>query len=265
MSEHRWMVDGSEKRTIDLDLIKEMPKATRLERELDLMGYAVEALLGLPEFKKEARNLLDDYEDVADLLDLYESYRHRGAEGISESHTEIAYREKMSLGRAQALVDFSRALERFQSDWGMAHWRDGAEISVSALSRMLPGFALPIGLIKAGFRTLKTIHLELRVRYSDHSRAELEGAIFKKVMEEVRRQDHAQGRSGKRLGPARNRDTTVRNLEWYFLHARGRSYREVMVRWNELHPGQEQLDITSETHLNRVKQGRYTIRKKYCG
>lgn len=262
MGDEVWMVDGSEKRTIDLDLIKERPKATRLDRELDLMGYAVEALVGLPEFKKEARNLLAGYEDVADLLDLYESYRHYGAEGISESHTEIAEREKLSLGRAQELVDFSRALERFQSDWGMAHWRDGAEISVSALSRMLPGFALPIGLAKVGFRPLKTIHLELRLRYSDHSLDEIEGRVMGAVIPVVREQYRAQGQAPQ-LGPAADRETTIRNLEWYLLHAHGLSYRQVMMRWNKLHPEAIPLNTLSERDHNRVRQGLLTIRRRY--
>lgn len=246
---------GVKRLTIDLG-----ERGTARDRAMDSLRLAVRALVGLPEFEQDAHRLLSKYEEPGALLELYERYRHWG-DNIRKFPDEIADRERVPTERVRLLADLSEAVQELQTSWGMDGWEEATQISIAALNGVHRGCA---SVARAAFMPLKQVRFELILLFVDQALSEVETAVLGAVMPEVREQYRAQG-GAEPLGPAPGPETAIRNLEWYFLHKRGRSYRQTMLRWNRMHPESPALDPKSDRDLNRVKQGIYVIAARYRG
>ncbi len=242
------------------------PTMAKLDREQDILGYVATALLGLPEFQQAARQLLSKYpgDELKALFDLYASYQHWG-DDVRQYPDEIAEDEGISLELAQELGDFQKRLVQTRDDWGMAEWEDGLEITRAALYSAWLGFPTVNCNNKVGWFPFSRVHFELEVSYSDQSLKDLEREVVKAVRRETRRQYRTQAILGKQPGSPPDRETVIRNAQWYFLHLRGLSYGQVMIAWNRLNPQKEPLDTTSESDKSKVKQGIQSMRQRFRG
>jgi hypothetical protein len=227
----------------------------KAQREHDFSLAVGQVLSGLADFQKEALDLFAKYKCPTRLL----RYLQFVPNWPDDPFDAGKLAEPVD---AQELAAFHVELCALLRNWGLGDWPN----AMHAMLNWLQGIAAAAAKSKVwGFIYHETrkhresaIRFSVEVDYDNKSQADCEREIVKAVRAEVRRQYKANRARVQQPGGKADFRVTRRNLTWYFLHKRGKSYSEVIQLWKQDHPTQK-LDTTNERDVSKVKKGIHDV------